>query len=263
MAPKLRAPREFHAVPPARPRIADHVFQALARSILEGELKPGSALATQRDLAVQFNVSPLLVRQAIHRLEELGLVRVKQGSTTIVLDPAESGDMRLVQLQMELAEPSPRFLAWIVEAQTLSTLALLTLAERRISREELAQLKRLTDEADDASPSALREFRERYWTCIARATRNPLYLQQVRWWSAMLGKLEQSKSMKAIKDPLFPELYRQLNRTLSEGHGSVELYLKLIKPVHAWIEALQGLKPRQQAAPEEPPRARRRPPASG
>jgi DNA-binding FadR family transcriptional regulator len=210
-----------------------------------------------------FQAVPLLVRQAIHRLEELGLVRVKQGSTTIVLDPAESGDLRVVQLQMELAEPNPRFLAWIVEAQTLSTLALLTLAERRISGEELEQLKRLTDGADDSSPETLRLFREQYWACVARATRNPLYLQQMRWWSAMLGRLERSRPMQNLKDPLFPELYRQLNRTLAEGHGSVELYLKLIKPIHAWIEAIQGIKPRGSAARDVAPRStRRRSPAS-
>ena len=90
-----------------RQRVADHVFDSLARAILNGELKPDEPLATQRDLAKQFNVSALVVRQAIHRLEDLGLVRVRQGSATIVLDPNESTDIRLIQLQMELAEPGP------------------------------------------------------------------------------------------------------------------------------------------------------------
>ena len=90
---KTSTAARFHVEPPARLRVADHVFETLARAILNGELTPGEPLATQRDLAQQFNISALVVRQAIHRLEDLGLVRVKQGSTTIVLDPNQSADI--------------------------------------------------------------------------------------------------------------------------------------------------------------------------
>jgi DNA-binding FadR family transcriptional regulator len=43
----------FRAEPPVRQRVADHVFESLARAILNGELKPNEPLATQRDLAQQ------------------------------------------------------------------------------------------------------------------------------------------------------------------------------------------------------------------
>lgn len=90
----------FQGQPATRMRAADYVFETLSRAILMGELVPGSVLATQRALSQQFGVSPLVVRQATHRLEELGLVRVRQGSTTIVLDPSEAADLRLTQLQL-------------------------------------------------------------------------------------------------------------------------------------------------------------------
>src|SRR4051812_13408549 len=70
---------------PPRMRVADRVFEALLGAILRGELEPGEPVPTQRALSREFGVSPLVVRQAIHRLEELELVRVRQGSPTIVL----------------------------------------------------------------------------------------------------------------------------------------------------------------------------------
>jgi DNA-binding FadR family transcriptional regulator len=50
------------------------VFESLSRAILSGELAPGTILTTQRKLSSQFGVSPLVVRQATHRLEDFGPV---------------------------------------------------------------------------------------------------------------------------------------------------------------------------------------------
>lgn len=237
MAEKSLVRRPFRAAPPTRQRIADQIFHALARSILDGELKPGEPLTPQRDLAVHFSVSPLIVRQAVHRLEDLGLVRVKQGSTTIVLDPAQTADLRILELQLELAEPSPRFLDWLLEAQTASALGMLTLAESRIRPEDVDRLVRLTEDADPSSAQDLRRFRAEYWGCIAKATRNPLLQQSRRWWIAVLDKLERSGHMRELKDPLFPSLYQGLNQKLAEGRGSVELYLSVIRQLHQMTAA--------------------------
>ena len=108
----------FRGAPPVRQRVADHVFDSLARAILNGELKPDEPLATQRDLAKQFNVSALVVRQAIHRLEDLSLVRVRQGARRSC-STRRATNIRLIQLQMELAEPGPRLSYAAIENQML------------------------------------------------------------------------------------------------------------------------------------------------
>ena len=61
----------FQVEPPVRQRVADHVFETLARAIFNKELKPGEPLPTQRELAKRFKISALVVRQAIHRLEDM------------------------------------------------------------------------------------------------------------------------------------------------------------------------------------------------
>lgn len=47
---------------PARQRVADRVFDALAKAILTGRLTPDEPLPTQRELAERFRVSTLVVR---------------------------------------------------------------------------------------------------------------------------------------------------------------------------------------------------------
>jgi DNA-binding transcriptional MocR family regulator len=61
---------------PARSRHAnDRVFDQLAVAILDGSLEPESSLPPVRVLSDRFGVSRLIVRQAVHRLADIGLVR--------------------------------------------------------------------------------------------------------------------------------------------------------------------------------------------
>ena len=229
----------FRGAPPVRQRVADHVFESLARAILNGELKPEEPLATQRDLAKQFNVSALVVRQAIHRLEDLGLVRVRQGSTTIVLDPNESTDIRLIQLQMELAEPGPRMSTAAIENQVLFLVPILMLAERRITEQEIGVLRYLIDGAKEQSaPAEAQKFRIEFWRQVAKSTRNPLFQQQIRWWSTLVADLDaRGVKMRAPAGPLNLDLFRTLLNALSEHKGAVQIWMDAIKPVLDWVDS--------------------------
>jgi DNA-binding FadR family transcriptional regulator len=231
----------FQGHPATRMRAADYVFETLSRAILVGELPPGSVLATQRALSQQFGVSPLVVRQATHRLEELGLVRVRQGSTTIVLDPNEAGDLRLTQLQLELATPGDRLSLAAREMQSLSTLPLLTLAERRIQEEDLEELETLIDSLP-AQPNTREQltFRRQFWGRVALATRNPILEHQIRWWARVMKDIEgrNTQTMGASEPPLAPPtIYKGLIRAMRRRRGTVEYWLKVIEPLFDYTEA--------------------------
>jgi DNA-binding FadR family transcriptional regulator len=246
----------FHPTPALRSRVADRVFDELLRAILSGELKPGQPVPTQRLLSTQFGVSPLIVRQAIHRLEELELVRVRQGSTTVVLDPNEASDVRLIQLQMEVAKPGDALSLAGVENRVLMSLPLLTLAERRINDEELAILDALVDDLERGGSSAEQvEFQGKYWAVIALATRNPLLRHQVRWW------FRTSRGFAAgqmIRPPLVAEHYRELNKCLRAHSGSVELWISRIRRLLDHLESL----PQHAIATSAAPSKRKSPRAS-
>lgn len=80
-----RSPTPLYAQIAARLRVA----------IASGELVPGAALPSVRQLAAQLRINPATVVQAYRELETEGLVATRQGAGTFVLDlPAErrSGD---------------------------------------------------------------------------------------------------------------------------------------------------------------------------
>ena len=118
---------------------ADGVFDALAGAILRGKYPPQSALPAERELAALFNVSRLIVRQALHRLREMGLATGGQGGQNTVLDPDASSDPRVVALTMQLA-PEKTDERAVVERQLLGGAMRLELAQRRITQGELVVL---------------------------------------------------------------------------------------------------------------------------
>lgn len=76
-------------------RIADAVAQDLEQRILEGSLKPGDRLPSERVLALDLNVSRPTVREAIHKLAAKGLLTTRHGGGSVVTD----------RLQASFADP--------------------------------------------------------------------------------------------------------------------------------------------------------------
>ncbi len=86
--------------------LVDQVFHQLAHAILGGHHRAGSTLPPERALAEQFGVNRQVVREAIRRLAQLGLVEVQHGEGTHVLDFREHGGLDVLALLME--QPSGR-----------------------------------------------------------------------------------------------------------------------------------------------------------
>lgn len=71
---------------PAASRIADAVAADLETRILEGSLKPGDRLPSERNLAIELGVSRPAVREAIQKLALKGLLITRHGVPTVVTD---------------------------------------------------------------------------------------------------------------------------------------------------------------------------------
>ncbi|WP_327008891.1 GntR family transcriptional regulator [Dactylosporangium sp. NBC_01737] len=72
--------------PAPRSSVSDHVFAQLRDAVLSGAYAPDTALPSERELAATFEVNRHAVREALRRLQQLGLVKVSQGGATRVLD---------------------------------------------------------------------------------------------------------------------------------------------------------------------------------
>jgi DNA-binding FadR family transcriptional regulator len=76
------------SMPPTPPssRLAETIFRRLLRDIIRGELAPGSRLPAERQLAEVFGATRNTVREAIRKLEQARLVRVRHGQGVTVED---------------------------------------------------------------------------------------------------------------------------------------------------------------------------------
>lgn len=67
------------------------IYEEVRGRITSGDLVVGARLPSHADLAAEFGVATMTVRQALSRLEEEGLVERKQGSGTFVRAPSTPG----------------------------------------------------------------------------------------------------------------------------------------------------------------------------
>lgn len=136
-------------------RLYHSVAERLKGLINEGSYPPGSRLPGERELAEQFNVSRVTIREAEIALQALGYVSIKTGSGVYVLDPTENGNQGL-----------PRISAFeLTEARLMFESEAAALAARQISDETLERLEVLLEamsngdsQEEDEPLDADREF---------------------------------------------------------------------------------------------------------
>jgi GntR family transcriptional repressor for pyruvate dehydrogenase complex len=79
----------------------DQIFEQLGREIMLGRFAVGAHLPPERTLGTTFGVNRHVVREALKRLEQIGLIRVTQGEGTVVLDFRRTAGLDLLALMAE------------------------------------------------------------------------------------------------------------------------------------------------------------------
>src|SRR5207244_3312399 len=95
-----RSPFCYDARPMLRPvgkqRVAEEIVEQLRGLILKGSFAPGDKLPPERRLAEELGVNRASLREAIKSLEQMGLVKTRQGDGTRVLDFMRTAGVELV-----------------------------------------------------------------------------------------------------------------------------------------------------------------------
>lgn len=148
------------AVEPLRPRVSDRVFAGLLEALLNGRYAPGEKLPTQRALAADQGVTMGSVREALKRLEQMGLIEVRHGDAMRARDWRLHGGLDVIaHLLLASGRVDARVLADVFEARGLMLRELAGLAAERRSREQAQRLDRLAADIgaarDDAAARAL------------------------------------------------------------------------------------------------------------
>lgn len=105
----------------SQPRYQD-VADILIDEIADGAFPVGSMLPTELDLCERFGVSRYTVREALRRLEEMGLVARRQGSGTVVqaANP-ETGYVQTLHTLSQLLQYPPETHLYVKETKSIKT----------------------------------------------------------------------------------------------------------------------------------------------
>lgn len=84
----------FAAIP--KQRLSDTVYEQLMDHIVARTLAPGTELPAERLLAEKLGVNRGAVREALKRLQQAGLIQIRQGGNSVVLDYEAEGGLELL-----------------------------------------------------------------------------------------------------------------------------------------------------------------------
>jgi DNA-binding FadR family transcriptional regulator len=213
----------------------DVVFDQLAGAILRGDLPAQSTLPPERVFAERYGVSRIIVRQAVHRLADMGLVRVRQGGATTVLDPEEATDLRVLALFYRLAPGESSLLDRndMIEKQYLQGLSIVSVASRRAGDESLRRIARLVEAygSGDQKRAPVEELEEQFWRALAKAAKNRIFVIEVGWWYDTLRDRPLPRQVTSLSRKMRIAFYAELARRLCAHEQPVEYYLAVVAPI--------------------------------
>ncbi|RGE19270.1 FadR/GntR family transcriptional regulator [Leucobacter sp. wl10] len=153
------------------------MIEQIRREFFNG-MEPGTPLGTEGELAEQFNVSRITVRDAVRSLEAMGIVEVRVGARGGVRiaqsDLTVFSDALAVQAHLLGVEWSE-----ITEAMRLIEPQAARLAAERAEESDIARLEELVEaqRAAKHDPETFRVFAADFHSAIAESTGNrPLYV---------------------------------------------------------------------------------------
>jgi DNA-binding FadR family transcriptional regulator len=162
--------------PIARTKVFEHIVAQIEQRILSGELRHGDRLGSERELAEKFGASRTAVREALKTLAQKGLVDMRPGRGTMVIDGTSRAMRHSLHLMMRVEQVQNP--VNLVEVREILEPEIAVLAATRATPEDIAALRDAVAEMDralddaDAYIAADNDFHR----TLAGATRNPLIL---------------------------------------------------------------------------------------
>lgn len=156
-------------------RLYEQVVERVSGQIFDGRLKKGDQLPNERALADEYGVSRTVIREAMKTLAKDGLIEVRTGHGTFVVDDTAGALKNSIQTLMRIGQDADR-LRELVELRELLEPGVAALAARRAERSDLDALQASIDAMNDAMDDSDAFIRadNRFHKQLALASRNRL-----------------------------------------------------------------------------------------
>lgn len=158
------------------------LFETLASElegwILSGQLEPGSKLPPEGELRKRFGVSRPVVREALARLRERGLIETVNGSGTFVRHPDADHLADAFVRHLRVTTNESGSLAKVYEARTAIETTTARLAAERATRQDLELIETRLDEmrTQQAGLAGWTAADVGFHLAVAGASHNPFLL---------------------------------------------------------------------------------------
>lgn len=163
-------------IPVQTTKVFEQIAGQIEQQILRGELHSGDRLPTERELAEQFHASRTAVREAMKILAQKGLLEMRPGRGTIVINGTSQALRNSLGLMLRVARHDSS--GDLVEVREILEPEIAALAASRASEQDINDLRRAVTIMDahlrdaDAFITADNFFHQ----VLARATQNDLIL---------------------------------------------------------------------------------------
>ncbi len=181
--------------------LADEVAAKLRERILSGSIKPEERLHGQNELALEFGVSVVVVREALSRLKADGLVRSRQGSGVFAVNNPNSVRSFKVEGMEALA---PVVMTDVLEIRHALETQAADLAARRLKKSEIKRCetayKKLSQKYKNGEPTLDADFE--FHMAVARASGNSLFPQLLNYLHGVLLATMLSTQSRSKRSPM-------------------------------------------------------------
>ena len=160
-------------------KVFEQIAEQIESRILSGELQSGDRLPTERELAEQFHASRTAVREAMKSLAQKGLVDMRPGRGTIVIDGTTQAVRHSLDLMMKFGQAGDS--TNLVEVRGIFEPEIAALAAARATDAEIAAMREAVAIMDANLTNADLYIRadNDFHQALAKATQNSLILTLV------------------------------------------------------------------------------------
>lgn len=160
--------------PLTKTRLHEEIVEQAMGRIVSGDWKAGSRLPPERELAEQLGVNRTTLREALHKLESMGLVDIRHGNGVFVRDYLESGSLELARHLLVAGGPAQEgALRNLQGLRRILVPEISALAATNRSDAELQELERVVFHSPDMP---IEEQDWRVHNVLARASGNLLFV---------------------------------------------------------------------------------------
>ena len=210
-------------------KVYEQVIEQIKGMIVDGTLKKGDKLPSERDLVEQLQVSRTSIREALRAMEIIGLIDCKQGGGNFVREDFKNNLFEPLSIMFMLEKGDPME---IIEVRKIIEVETAVLAAERITQEELDSLRIIVEGLKQSTnEEEAVKIDKRFHYEIARASKNKLIITILNAISSLIDAY--------IKDARMKILLEEENRTLlSYQHEKVYIALKN----HNSVEAAEAMR---------------------